>query len=72
MTFEAPVKDLLFNIAHIARCSGDPASDLEIAGAVLEEFGRFCAEEIAPMNAPGDRVGSRCEGGKVHTPSGFP
>lgn len=71
MTFEAPVKDLLFNIAHLAPWPGDPACDLEIAGAVLEEFGRFCTEEIAPLNAPGDRAGSRCEGGRVQTPSGF-
>jgi alkylation response protein AidB-like acyl-CoA dehydrogenase len=71
MTFEAPVNDLLFNIAHIAPWSGDTACDLEIAGAVLEEFGRFCAEEIAPLNAAGDRAGSRCEGGQVHTPPGF-
>jgi hypothetical protein len=72
MTFEAPVKDLLFNIAHVARCSGDPASDLEIAGVVLEEFGRFCAEEIAPLNAPGDKAGSRCAEGRVQTPPDFP
>jgi len=71
MIFEAPVKDLLFNIAHLAPWPGDPACDLEIAGAVLEEFGRFCTEEIAPLNAPGDRAGSRCEGGRVQTPSGF-
>jgi alkylation response protein AidB-like acyl-CoA dehydrogenase len=72
MTFQAPVKDLLFNIANIAPWSGEPAYDLEIAAAVLEEFGRFCVEEIAPLNASGDRAGSRCEGGQVHTPSGFP
>jgi hypothetical protein len=72
MTFEAPVKELLFNIANIAPWSGEPAYDLEIAGAVLEEFGRFCVDEIAPLNAPGDRAGSRCEGWQVHTPSGFP
>ena len=72
MTFKAPVKDLLFNIAHIAPWSGDPAYDLEIVGAVLEEFGRFCVEEIAHLNASGDRAGSRCEGGQVHTPPGFP
>jgi alkylation response protein AidB-like acyl-CoA dehydrogenase len=72
MTFEAPVTDLLFNIAHLAPWPGDPAGDLEIAGAVLKEFGRFCTEEIAPLNATGDRAGSRCEGGRVQTPSGFP
>ncbi|MGN8115499.1 acyl-CoA dehydrogenase [Labrys sp. 22185] len=67
MTWEAPVKDLLFNIALAA-----PAEiDLDTAAAVLEELGRFCAEEIAPLNLPGDREGSRCDAGRVTTPGGF-
>ena len=67
MTFQAPVKDLLFNIAHIAPGDADP----DIAAAVLEEFARFCAEEIAPLNASGDRAGSHCANGVVTTPDGF-
>ncbi|MDP1576629.1 MAG: acyl-CoA dehydrogenase family protein, partial [Cypionkella sp.] len=67
MTYEAPVRDMMFNIAHIAPNPGD----LEMAAAVLEEFGRFCAEEVAPLNAPGDREGSRCDQGQVQTPAGF-
>ncbi len=67
MTYQAPIKDLLFNIAHIAPGEADP----EIAAAVLGEFGRFCAEEIAPLNASGDRAGSVCEGGAVRTAPGF-
>jgi hypothetical protein len=71
MTFVPPVKDLMFNITHIAPWSGDAGSDLETASAVLEEFGRFCAEEIAPLNAAGDRIGSHCDRGRVQTPPGF-
>ena len=67
MTWEAPVKDLLFNIA----LAGSGEADLDTAAAVLEEFGRFCAEEIAPLNLPGDREGSRCDAGQVTTPKGF-
>lgn len=67
MTYEAPIKDLLFNIVHIAPGGADP----EIAAAVLGEFGRFCAEEIAPLNASGDRAGSVCEAGAVRTAPGF-
>lgn len=67
MTYEAPVKDMLFNIAHMAQNSGDT----EMAAAVIEEFGRFCAEEIASLNASGDREGCRCDQGQVHTPAGF-
>jgi 3-(methylthio)propanoyl-CoA dehydrogenase len=67
MTFEAPVQDLLFNIAHIA----PGGADMEMAAAVLEEFGRFCAEEIAPLNASGDRESALCENGRVTMPKGF-
>jgi alkylation response protein AidB-like acyl-CoA dehydrogenase len=67
MTYKAPLQDMLFNLAHIA----PGAPDLEMAGAVLEEFGRFCAEEIAPLNAPGDREGAVCQNGTVTTPKGF-
>ena len=77
MSFTAPVRDLLFNIEHL---SGWPETsslpqhdglDLSDFSAVLEEFGRFCAEEIAPLNAPGDQAASRIENGKVVLPEGF-
>lgn len=67
MTFEAPLDDLLFNIAAIAGSDEDP----DVTAAVLGEFGRFCSEEIAPLNASGDRESSRCEAGQVTTPKGF-
>ena len=67
MTYQAPVQDMMFNIGHIAQNPGD----LEMAAAVLEEFSRFCAEEVAPLNASGDREGSRCDQGEVRTPVGF-
>ncbi len=77
MTFEAPIKDMLFNIEHLSgwtEVNSLPpygTLDLEDVTAVLSELGRFCAEEIAPLNAPGDEVGSRIEDGKVILPSGF-
>lgn len=77
MSFDAPVKDMLFNIAHLSRwaeVSGlapYASVELEDAAAVLEEFGRFCAEEIAPLNAPGDQAGSHLRDGRVQLPDGF-
>ena len=71
MSFEAPVEDLLFNIAHLAPWPDETAPDPEIARAVLTELGRFAAEEIAPLNGLGDRQGSSCEDGHVRTPDGF-
>ncbi|TDK45678.1 acyl-CoA dehydrogenase [Antarcticimicrobium luteum] len=77
MTFTAPVRDLLFNIEHLSGWSGiaglpqHAGLDLGDVSAVLEEFGRFCADRIAPLNAPGDRAASRIENGKVILPEGF-
>ncbi|MDF1718563.1 MAG: acyl-CoA dehydrogenase [Antarcticimicrobium sp.] len=77
MSFTAPVRDLLFNIEHLSGWPGisslpqHDGLDLSDISAVLEEFGRFCAEEIAPLNAPGDHAASRIENGKVILPEGF-
>jgi alkylation response protein AidB-like acyl-CoA dehydrogenase len=38
---------------------------------VLDEAAKFAENELAPLNQPGDRVGSVLENGVVHTPSGF-
>jgi alkylation response protein AidB-like acyl-CoA dehydrogenase len=77
MTFEAPIKDMLFGIEHLSGWSQVNSLppygtlDLQDVSAVLSELGRFCAEEIAPLNAPGDEVGSRFKDGKVIMPPGF-
>jgi alkylation response protein AidB-like acyl-CoA dehydrogenase len=63
----AQVQDLLFTLAHIA----EEPCDMDTAAAVLEEFARFCSEEIAPLNAPGDRAGSVLTDERVRTPPGF-
>ncbi|WP_299935562.1 acyl-CoA dehydrogenase [uncultured Pelagimonas sp.] len=77
MTFRAPVQDITFNIEHLSgwpELTTLPAYEdfeLDDVQAVLEEFGRFCSEEIAPLNAPGDEVGSNYANGKVVLPDGF-
>ncbi|ANP35547.1 acyl-CoA dehydrogenase [Phaeobacter gallaeciensis] len=77
MTFDAPVKDMIFNIQHLAGWSevtSLPAYDgleLEDAAAALTELARFTVEEIAPLNAPGDQSGARLENGRVILPDGF-
>ena len=38
---------------------------------VLEEVYRWSCDVLGPINASGDRVGCRLEGGKVRTPPGF-
>ncbi|WP_192966240.1 acyl-CoA dehydrogenase [Phycobacter azelaicus] len=77
MTFDAPVKDMIFNIAHLAgwtEVSALPVYDavaIEDVDAALTEFARFVSEEIAPLNTVGDQVGSTYEDGRVTLPVGF-
>jgi 3-(methylthio)propanoyl-CoA dehydrogenase len=79
MSYVAPVKDMLFNLKHIAQleslCQLPSLSESspETAQAVLEEFARFNQEVIAPLNWTGDQSPSRLEAstGLVHTSPGF-
>ena len=77
MTFDAPVKDMIYNIAHLTgwtEVSALPVYDavgIEDVDAALTEFARFVSEEIAPLNMVGDQVGSTYEDGRVTLPAGF-
>ena len=77
MAYKAPVADILFTLDHIAGFSGHLASgvfgDLDRATveAVLDEAGRFAAEELAPINRSGDEQRARLEGGEVVLPPGW-
>jgi alkylation response protein AidB-like acyl-CoA dehydrogenase len=48
--------------AHLSR---------EECDAILEQCLRFATEVTGPLNAEGDRVGCRLDGGRVQTPPGF-
>ena len=77
MTYRAPVSDIAFTLRHVAGLGaelergtfGDLSDDL--VAAVLEEAGRFATEEIAPLNAPGDRHGTPLKDGAVTMPPGW-
>jgi len=77
MTYQAPVDDIAFALKTAAGlddlirrglCAG---LDTETIGAVIEEAGKFGAEVLAPLNAPGDKTGSKFSNGSVTTPPGF-
>jgi 3-(methylthio)propanoyl-CoA dehydrogenase len=61
MSYTAPLKDMLFNIEHLARIDqiaqipGFEDAGLETAQAVLEECGKLNTEVIAPLNWEGDK-----------------
>ncbi|MDF1485076.1 acyl-CoA dehydrogenase [Ramlibacter sp. H39-3-26] len=77
MSFSAPVKDMLFNIEHLARIDriaaipGFEDAGLETARAVLEECARFNEAVVAPLNVEGDRNPSSWKDGVVTTTPGF-
>ncbi|MEJ7930846.1 acyl-CoA dehydrogenase [Ramlibacter sp. AN1015] len=77
MTYHAPLKDMLFDIRHladidaIARLPGFEDAGFETAQAVLQECARFNQEVVAPLNVAGDREPSLWRDGEVHTTPGF-
>ncbi|HWT17433.1 MAG TPA: acyl-CoA dehydrogenase [Variovorax sp.] len=77
MSYTAPLKDMLFDIEHlanigeIARLPGFEDAGLETAQAVLEECARFNQDVVAPLNIEGDRNPSTFKDGQVATTPGF-
>ncbi|MFV1598983.1 MULTISPECIES: acyl-CoA dehydrogenase [unclassified Phaeobacter] len=77
MTYQAPIRDLMFNLEHLSQwpqiVSLDKYSEIERADAqaALEEFGRFCGDLIAPLSHDADTAGARLEGNKVVLPKAY-
>ena len=77
MTYQAPVDDIVFSLKTVAALDDMdtsglyPGLDADTVVAVIEEAGKFGAEVLAPLNAVGDRIGSKLSDGKVKTPPGF-
>jgi alkylation response protein AidB-like acyl-CoA dehydrogenase len=77
MSYRAPVKDMLFDIRHlagideIAKIPGFEEAGFETAQAVLEECAKFNEEVVAPLNWEGDRNPSAWKNGVVTTTPGF-
>jgi alkylation response protein AidB-like acyl-CoA dehydrogenase len=78
MSYVAPLKDMLFNIEHLARIDqvaalpGFEDAGLETAQAVLEECAKLNEGVIAPLNWEGDKNPSfHHSGNQVSTTPGF-
>uniref|UniRef100_UPI00286DA86E acyl-CoA dehydrogenase family protein n=1 Tax=Hydrogenophaga sp. TaxID=1904254 RepID=UPI00286DA86E len=77
MSYVAPLKDMLFNIQHLARIDqvaalpGFEDAGLETAQAVLEECAKLNEGVIAPLNFEGDKNPSWFKDGQVTTTPGF-
>jgi len=78
VSYTAPLKDMLFNIEHLARIDqiaqipGFEDAGLETAQAVLEECAKLNQDVIAPLNWEGDKNPSfHHDGNRVTTTPGF-
>jgi len=78
-SYTPPLRDVRFildRVLALHTLSDIPAFaavDEELIDAILSEAGRFAADVIAPLNAPGDAAGcTRHPDGSVTTPPGYP
>jgi len=77
MTYQAPVNDIALALETAAGLSNLIESgiaegvDEDLVNAIVEEAGKFAAEELAPLNAVGDTQGASLEDGKVRLPEGW-
>ena len=77
MSYTAPIKDMLFNMEHIAgleQLTQWPVwseAGLDTAQAVLEECAKLNESVMAPLNWEGDKNPSSFKDGQVSTTPGF-
>ena len=77
MSYQAPLKDMLFamqELAGLPKVSALPGFedyDLDTAQSVLEESAKFCESVVAPLNWQGDKNPSSWNNGVVTTTPGF-
>ncbi|TNE39016.1 MAG: acyl-CoA dehydrogenase [Alphaproteobacteria bacterium] len=77
MTFQAPLRDMMFTLEHVIGISQLEASgayedmSLDLTRSILEEAGKFAAEELAPLNVVGDTQHATLENGVVTVSPGF-
>ena len=77
MSYQAPIKDMLFcmtelaGLDQVAALPGFEDAGLDTAQAVLDECARFNEGVLAPLNPEGDKNPSFWKNGTVTTTPGF-
>ncbi|TYL47886.1 acyl-CoA dehydrogenase [Marinomonas sp. IMCC 4694] len=74
--YHYPINDITFSLINIAKIDRltpylDDPIDKDLLEAILAEAGKLSEQIIAPINASGDKEGSRVENGAVIEASGF-
>src|SRR3546814_337638 len=76
-SYHPPVGDMRFvieeiaGLAEVAALPGHGEATSELVAQILDEAAKFASGALAPLNHPGDIVGSRLENGVERTPPGF-
>ena len=76
--YKAPLREIRFILYELLKAE-ELARDIpdfadatpDVIDAILEEAGKFCENELLPLNHPGDEEGCHLENGVVRTPKGF-
>jgi butyryl-CoA dehydrogenase len=78
IVYKAPLEDLRFLLYELLDYEGTVGSlpgyeevGRDVADTILAEAGRFCENELLPLNQRGDLEGCVFENGIVQTPRGF-
>ncbi len=77
MAYRPPVQDMVFVLEHLvgitdlAQLDGFEELDIDTVEGLLDEAGRFCAEQLEPLNRSGDTQPARVEGNTVVIADGF-
>ncbi|VAV88584.1 3-methylmercaptopropionyl-CoA dehydrogenase (DmdC) [hydrothermal vent metagenome] len=77
MSYQAPVRDILFTLEHICQIQTLAATkqyaDLspDLTQAIMGEAAKFTTQELASINRAGDQAGSTLADGVVTTAPGF-
>jgi alkylation response protein AidB-like acyl-CoA dehydrogenase len=77
MSYTAPLKDMQFVLAELARIDqiaqlpGFEEATADVVEAVLEESGKFTGGVLAPLNWSGDQEGAQWKDKTVTSPAGF-
>lgn len=72
--YKAPVADMKFVLQEVVGLNRlEKAKDLDgqMVETILGEAGKLATDVLDPLNATGDRTGSKLENGQVKTPPGF-
>ena len=71
LPYKAPLEDILFSLQSVAGAAALADVDIDTLSEIGTHFAALAENELAPLNAVGDREGARLENGRVKMPDWF-